>query len=308
MVHLRIELNKIILILSLFDCTPSQVAFYCNLVNHIKKVYEYKIDILLTLNNGAEYEETVEFKDYGNCYTFGTSLNIKPILDIYSSIPRDTTIITPNRGWDVGQFLIGLKYIKNQYEYVYHIHSKSCKKWMDKLLSIKDFNILKLNVDTVVSREKLVWIHEDLVSSIDEDRNLQILKTHSHLFPHESLKTWKYNSGKIFVSRCEFFNILLNNFAEIYNLLTDINKNDTFWCKHMDDKKYYDLEFDRLENCPWNLPMTPLAHEMRKKYNARNYFELLKHGYRGIPDLQIEHAIERYIGYLICHNKDIYAV
>ena len=128
------------------------------------------------------------------------------------------------------------------------------------------------------------------------------------MFPHKNLKTWKYNSGKIFVSKCEFFDILLSNFNQIYELLTDENKNDKFWCEHMDDKKYYDSEFSRLENCPWNLPMTPLAHEMRKKYNARNYFELLKHGYRGIPDLQIEHAIERYIGYLICHNKDIYII
>ena len=42
------------------------------------------------------------------------------------------------------------------------------------------------------------------------------------------------------------------------------------------------------------------------KLNAKNYFELLEKGYRGIPDFQVEHAIERYLGYLTCLDKTIY--
>lgn len=299
-------MNKIILILSLFDPRHSQVVFYRDLVNHVKKVYNNQIDVMLTLNGKDEYDGSMEFRDWGDCWTFGTIRDRHEILNAFSSIPRDTTIITPNRGWDMGQFLIGLKHIGNQYEYVYHVHSKKHKTWRDKLLSIKDTNILKLNADTVISRENFVWVHEDLLFPLDVDKNLDILRKHDDLFPHENLTTWGYISGKIFTTRYDFLKPLVDGFEKIYSLLTDRNKDDVFWCEHMDDEEYYDGEFSRLENCPWNSPMTPGAREMRKKYNARNYFELLERGYRGIPDLQIEHAIERYIGYLICYNKDIY--
>jgi hypothetical protein len=293
--------DKIILILSLSNLDKEQVSYYEKLVNEIKQTYANKVDVLLTLNSMQIFNGNFSYKKYENeIYEFGCTCS-NDLIEKYKSIYRDKTIIVPNKGWDIGPFLIGLNFVKNQYDYVFCVHSKSNETWRDNLLNIKHINVLEKNCDTLITKSKYIDIDNN-------DRNLKILKDNERLFPHKNLKTWKYNSGKIFVSKCEFFDILLSNFNEIYELLTDENKNDKFWCEHMDDKKYYDSEFSRLENCPWNLPMTPLAHEMRKKYNARNYFELLKHGYRGIPDLQIEHAIERYIGYLICHNKDIYTV
>ena len=302
-------MNKIILILSLSNLDESKILYYENLVNEIKQTYANEIDVLLTLNSMQEFDGNISYNKIGNeIYEFGCSNAdvTNQLIKKYESIYRNKTIITPNRGWDVGQFLIGLKHIGNQYEYVYHVHSKKHKTWRDKLLSIKDTNILKLNADTVSSRENFVWVHEDLLFPLDVDKNLDILRKHDDLFPHENLTTWGYISGKIFTTRYDFLKPLVDGFEKIYSLLTDRNKDDVFWCEHMDDEEYYDGEFSRLENCPWNLPMTPGAREMRKKYNARNYFELLERGYRGIPDLQIEHAIERYIGYLICYNKDIY--
>jgi hypothetical protein len=294
-------MSKIILILSLSNLDEAQVLYYENLVNEIKQTYANKIDVLLTLNSMQIFNGNFSYEKYENeIYEFGcTCSNI--LLEKFKSIYRDKTIIVPNKGWDIGPFLIGLNFVKNQYDYVFCIHSKSNETWRNDLLDIKNINVFEKKCDTLITEFKFVYTEYN-------DKNLDILKDNERLFPHKNLKKWKYNSGKIFVSKCEFFDILLNNFAEIYNLLTDINKNDTFWCDYMDDKRYYDLEFKRLSNCPWNLPMTQYAHEMRKKYNARNYFELLKYGYRGIPDLQIEHAIERYMGYLICYNKDIYIV
>ena len=73
----------------------------------------------------------------------------------------------------------------------------------------------------------------------------------------------------------------------------------------MDDVEHYNSEFRRMKNDVYNQPMTKKSRIMRQRKNAKNYFELLEHGFRGLPDCMIEHAIERYIGYLICFNKKI---
>jgi hypothetical protein len=45
------------------------------------------------------------------------------------------------------------------------------------------------------------------------------------------------------------------------------------------------------------------------KHKCKNYMELfLKFKKRGIPDLQFEHALERYIGYLISNKKNVLTV
>ena len=291
-------MNKIILILSLSDLDEEQVSYYENLINEIKQTYANNIDVLLTLNSMQIFNGNFSYEKYENeIYEFGcTCSNI--LLEKYKSIYRDNTIIVPNKGWDVGPFLIGLNFVKNQYDYVFCVHSKSNDIWRNNLLNISNINVFHENCDTMISEFKYVDIEQN-------DKNLQILKIYQHLFPHENLKTWKYNSGKIFVSKCEFFDVLLNNFNQIYELLTDKNKNDKFWCDIMDDTDYYNSEFRRMKNDVYNQPMTRKSRIMRKRKNAKNYFELLEHGFRGLPDCMIEHAIERYIGYLICLNKNI---
>lgn len=291
-------MNKIILILSLSNLDEEQVSYYENLVNEIKQTYANEIDVLLTLNSMQIFNGNSSYGKYENeIYEFGCTCS-NDLLEKYKSIYRDKTIIVPNKGWDIGPFLIGLNFVKNQYDYVFCVHSKSNDIWRNNLLNIKNINVFHENCDTLISEFKYVDIEQN-------DKNLQILKMYQHLFPHENLETWKYNSGKIFVSKCKFFDALLNNFNQIYELLTDKNKNDKFWCDIMDDTDHYNSEFRRMKNDVYNQPMTRKSRIMRQRKNAKNYFELLEHGFRGLPDCMIEHAIERYIGYLMCFNKNI---
>ena len=291
-------MDKIILILSLSNLDENQISYYENLVNEIKQTYANKVDVLLTLNSMQIFNGNFSYKKYENeIYEFGCTCS-NDLIEKYKSIYRNKTIIVPNKGWDVGPFLIGLNFVKNQYDYVFCVHSKSNDIWRNNLLNIKHINVFEENCDTLISEFKYVDIAKN-------DKNLQILKMYQHLFPHENLETWKYNSGKIFVSKYKFFDVLLNNFNQIYELLTDKNKNDKFWCDIMDDAEYYNSEFRRMKNDVYNQSMTRKSRIMRQRKNAKNYFELLEHGFRGLPDCMIEHAIERYIGYLMCFNKSV---
>ena len=62
-------------------------------------------------------------------------------------LPHDKIIFCPNRGYDVGPLLIGLKYCeKMNYAYVMHIHSKHNKLWRDELLKICNYDIKIMKV------------------------------------------------------------------------------------------------------------------------------------------------------------------
>ena len=290
---------EIVLILTLFDIPEHNIPYYRNLVNYIKLVYEQRIDIVLIINSKLDFNGDMKLREFQDYSIFGLKETNQDILyKKYNDIPRDKTIISCNRGWDVGQFLIGLKYCEDNYKYVYHIHSKSNYYWNDILTSIKHCNITKLNVDTVISK----FFYPPLEGG---DGNIKTLDKYSKLFPRNT-STWNYNGGKMFITKYEFLKSLVTNFEEIYSLLTDKYKDDVFWQKQMKDVDVFSKYYKIYENGLFNKPIHRDARTMCVKLNAKNYFELLEKGYRGIPDFQVEHAIERYLGYLTCLDKTIY--
>ena len=274
-------------------------GYYKNLVNYIKLVHEQRIDVVLVINSKLDFNGDMKFHEFQDYSVFGLEeTNQDSVYDEYREIPRDKTIITCNRGWDVGPLLIGLKYCEDRYKYIHHIHSKSNYYWNDILTSIKHHNIEKLGVDTIVSKLFYPRIDED-------DINIKTLDKYSKLFPRIT-STWRYNGGKMFITKYVFFKSLVTNFEEIYSLLTDKYKDDVFWQEQMNDVEIFDEYYTHYKTDIFNKPIDKDAREMCILLGAKNYFDLYEKGHRGIPDFQIEHAIERYIGYLICHNKDIY--
>ena len=130
-------MSKIILILSLSNLDENQISYYENLVNEIKQIYANKVDVLLTLNSMQIFNGNFSYKKYENeIYEFGCTCS-NDLIEKYKSIYRDKTIIVPNKGWDVGPFLIGLNFVKNQYDYVFCVHSKSNDIWRNNLLNIR---------------------------------------------------------------------------------------------------------------------------------------------------------------------------
>ena len=97
-------MDKIILILSLSNLDENQISYYENLVNEIKQTYANKVDVLLTLNSMQIFNGNFSYKKYENeIYEFGCTCS-DDLIEKYKRIYRNTTILYPNKGWDVGPF------------------------------------------------------------------------------------------------------------------------------------------------------------------------------------------------------------
>jgi hypothetical protein len=119
-------------------------------------------------------------------------------------------------------------------------------------------------------------------------------------------KKFNFNVGKVFATKVKYLDYFVENFYEIYEMLTDISTDDLYWQNCMIDNKIFMSYYDEYKNNVFNLPIDIESHDLIKNNAALNYIDLAKKGYRGIPDCQIEHAIERVIGYLTCLHKNIF--
>ena len=257
--------NKTVLILALYGKNNQGVSYYKNLVNYIKIVYNQKIDVVLLIGAEYEYNNNKSFIDYGDYIKFGHTEECTWIYNKYKNIPHDKMIISCNRGYDIGPLLIGLKFCDNKYEYVHHIHSKSNYYWNELLQVIKNYDITRTDADTIVP--------DNFYTSVDEtDLNLKILNKYSNLFPRDT-NEWRYPGGKMFITKTKLLNILIENFSQIYDLLTDINKDDLFWKEVMSDKSVFDEYYTHYKTDIFNKSIDRDSHTMCKKLNAKNYFD-----------------------------------
>ena len=294
--------NKSILMLTMLENQTRNLKYYENLIDRIKQTYYNKIDVVIVVATQSEFNFNYEFEKTKCAIYFGVNEN--SFNSKFSQLPSDKIIFCANKGYDVGPFLIGCKHIENQYEYIIHIHAKTNDTWNKLLTTIANCNITELDVDTIIPNQDVPGL-KTLTTTDTSDGNYNILDSHRHLFPFYDT-SWEYSSGKMFATKMQFLKPLLNNFDKIYSLLTDKNKNDVYWQTAMNNTKLFNKYYNEYLNNDINKPISKYASFMRQKYKCRNYFELLNKGYRGIPDLQIEHAIERYLGYLICRNKKLH--
>ena len=294
--------NKCVLMLTMVENQTRNEDYYENLVLQIKRNYHHKIDVVLVVATLNEFNFDYKFKEVESIIYFG--INKLNSNSKFKKIPCNKIIFCPNKGYDIGPFLIGCKYIENKYEYIIHIHAKTNDTWNNLLTSVANCNITKLDVDTIIPNQDVPGL-KTLTTVDASDGNFKILEKNKNLFPFYET-SWEYSSGKMFVTKMKFLKSIIGNFQKIYSLLTDKNKDDVYWQTAMDDTKIFNKYYNEYLNNSINKPISKYASFMRQKYKCKNYFELLDKGYRGIPDLQIEHAIERYLGYLICHNKKLH--
>jgi hypothetical protein len=300
----KIRKNNIVLIAALRIEREEDYAFYKNLLNYVKIVNNMRIDIVLIIMTDHIYNGNLSFIDYNTHSLFGitkTEFDINKY-DKQLGLPHDKIIFCPNKGYDVGPLLIGLKYCeKMNYAYVMHIHSKNNKIWRHELLKICNYDIKIMNCDTIIC-------NAFLGTYSSEDYNSKIINYYNKLFPTNKIKEWQYNAGKMFSTRFSYLTPLINNFNKIYDMLTDINKNDIFWQKMMLNNEYFQKQYDYYKTNILNIPISDNAQEVFIKTKSKNFFELSSHGVKGLPDCQIEHAIERYIGLLTIYNKNVVKV
>jgi hypothetical protein len=298
------EKNNIVLIAALRITREEDFGFFKNLMNYIKIINDTSIDIVIVIMTDHIYNNNQTFIHKENYTLFGISPSAFDISKYQKqmNLPHKKIIFCPNRGYDVGPMMIGLKFCeKMNYNYVLHIHSKYNKSWRNSLLKICNHNINTVNCDTIICK--------DFFSSYTQnDYNSKILNYYNKLFPTNNVKKWNFNGGKMFATRFSFLKPLIRNFSKIYGILTDVNKNDVYWQKIMLNKDFFNKQYNHYKNDFLNVPISENAQQIMIETKSKNFFELLSHGAKGIPDCQIEHALERYIGFLTINNKNVLKV
>lgn len=292
------------------------ISYYKNIINYYKIVTNNDVNIMICyklnknlFNNDYNYYhhccnewDIITFGiNYYDCYK-----EINEIVEKFKKekICYDYFIFTPNIGYDFGSLLISLNYdnVHNNYEYITVVHSKSNLAWRNILFEILNYDIRNYqNIDTIVTN--IFYNKFDK----ETDNNFEIL-TSNDLFHFES-HDFFYNGGKVFSTLMSNLHFFINNFKNIFEMCTCINKNDTYWIKIMNDEILFNKYVKQYENCPFNKPIDAHAKNILINKSAINYIDLLvNHNTRGIPDCQFEHAMERYIGYLTTYKKNVMKV
>lgn len=266
----------------------AEIDFYVNLLNYFNLIQSqsWKVIISIQVPEGEDINQEQLFE------SFKSVLNLKKVF------------VQPNRGWDSQGLVTGLEHIFSTEEIGGHtrlayIHNKSNVSWRDELFKIlhtvpKDLEAC----DTLVSKRFYVECPKD-------DLNRFILNKHP-LFADCAGESFNYIQGTCFLSKLEFLRPLFENRDIIRENLTDLRKVDEFWISMMRDDEIFERYYQFYKHNRHNAPMDLESQELVKEGLAQNYFELLhKYGKKGIPDCQFEHALERYIGYLISHEKKV---
>jgi hypothetical protein len=300
--------KKIVLVAGFYYQTLiSNLDYYINIIRYIKLVHSNNIDIIVVINTPIDrFNNNFDYhKEKDNIYLFGINKICDSCLDVVQKIKyiADYIILKSNIGYDFGTMIVGIdfisSYLKTKYDYIMHIHSKTNDIWRNELFKIIHYDIRNYtDIDTISSKSFI------FITNKETDLNTKIIM--SFPFIDKNLPdTYEYNGGKIFTTKFEYLNIFAIHFHYLYLNLTHIDKDDVYWQKCMDDKNTFTKYYTHYKENIFNEPIDELSHTKRKETNSRNYLELLKNGYRGIPDFQIEHAIERYSGYLTMYNKKV---
>ena len=294
-----------VLIASLLISTEEQFSYWKNIINYTRLVYSMNLDVILVVNTMGSYNGNFVYNQEQSMgksvIRFGLDQDVKFNLT-YLDLPHTELILVPNKGADIGPFMVGLNYIKSMgYKYVVKLHSKSNKLWRDELFKICSYPIDKLNVDTISSEHwTRPWDSTDLNNQTILNGELAQLISGVPKLP------CRYNVGSAYATRFENLWWFIDNFEKLYPILTDSKKDDTYWIHCMNNHEIFTEYYEKYKNNCYNTPIDMESFSIIKNNMAKNCYELWeKYKLKGIPDLQIEHALERYTGWLTMEGKNI---
>lgn len=277
------------------------LSYYYNksCVDNDKKInYFTNLINLFNILNGLSYEIIICINSDSNQKI---NNNFKNIINIGKIINR------PNKGYDIGGLIEGLKYVNDnkpidEKTKLAYLHNKSNFLWAEELNKIFYQNNLD-NYDTVVSDKFFVPCYANI------DNNKQIMIDNPEIFSQLYFTNFSYIQGTTFITNFENLKPLIEKYDAIQKQLTDINKKDVHWINLMSNDHLFKTYFDHYKYNIYNDPIDKKSQLLIKKGKAFNYIELnQKFHSKGIPDGCFEHALERYIGYLISNDQKILKV
>ena len=290
----KMEKSKNYVILSLYSKygDVQDIDYYCNLINQFilrHSDFYYFIPIIVVSSNFNE--------------VFGDNLKQYLLERIKNLKESGHVLFKENKGYDIGGLLKGLNFIYGNNRTttdafdrpdtkIAYIHNKNNKSWRNALHKIfysKDIQ----DYDTTTPAK---WT---AICSID-DLNRKIMKAHPLIFDLDTEDTpFHYVAGTCFITNLKYLKPLAEKYSYIEPLLTDKDKDDTFWQHYMCDKSVFDQYVHMHSHDMYNSKIDINSYYIMQNHKCKNYIEMYdKFNMKGIPDLQIEHALERYIGYL----------
>ncbi len=239
----------------------NNIKIFNNLNRHEEELYTKYKKIQLTKQNinqvdnfRAKYKRFI-FKELTS-YLIGkgentdkkiySDENTKPYILFLDSKPGNYRSHYVNPGWKHTDILQALKYIPDQYDFVYKVHPKGKKKSLIKTLEKNQVKIIDNDYDnlSLISGASIIItnVSHSFIDAMLLDKKVAILGEYNYLFSYE-------DGPFIKIPDMEFFG---KNFNKIINERTDTNgiKKLFYLINQSIDDDYFDLErtIDRFEN------------------------------------------------------------
>lgn len=267
------------------------LKFYINLINmfNIKNNFKYQIIITLQSNN------------------WNTKLKHKLKNKLKTIVNLTQLLFLNNIGWNLNGFMRGIRYIFERSENPNHCkilyaHNKSNHAWKQHLISIFYASPNDIDFyDTIVN-------DNFFVACPLKDPNRKLMEQ-DILFNIIAKKKFNYIGGLFFITSLNNLKILYQYYNHIFSNLTKSKTISNLWVKSMKNNKIFNQYYNHYKNDVYNSPIDQDSKTIVEQNLATNFLDLYYvFGKKGIPDLHYEHALERYIGYLISNNKNILTV
>jgi hypothetical protein len=227
-------------------------------------------------------------------------------LDILKKKLKNLVIIeVQNKGMDIGVFLISLLYLRNNnlnYEYLIKLHTKTDDRFRehvcDHLIGSKE--IINKNIELLNNDKSIGMLNGTLIFNYHKNNSffhnhLNYLEYLTELILNQQMDINKleFAVGTFFYSRFDVFDVFnANHIKLVYNKLNDFESLDENW---------YAI-FYKLKNNDSNFIKRHFAKNRSSNYG--NNLELQKKtNCSGMRDFMIEHALERFFGYLNKNKK-----
>lgn len=284
--------NKILLFTFYVKDTTSnkEIDFWINELNLFNIKHNLQFRVICTVHYDQNRNNTEICDRINN--QFNSILNLEKIF------------ILENIGWNFYGFMYGIKYVFEMITdpsrcTLAYAHNKSNIYWRDLIVKVFSATINDIEeYDTVVS-------DDFFVDCTESDLNRPLMRQYA-LFKDAANIDFKFAGGVFFITKLHNLSTLNKNYDYIISNLTTEQTINSYWIEKMSDFDLFNEYYIWYKNNLYNEPIDIESHEIVKNGLANNYFHLYnKFGKRGIPDMHFEHGLERYIGYLISHNKKV---
>jgi hypothetical protein len=282
---------------------------YNILYNNLKNIYAVAVtvqignwDVFLKMEKYLDNFKNININIY---FTIIDNFSKKEIID-YLSNKYDQIIIieSENKGMDIGLFLISLHYMlsKNiKHDYIFKIHTKTDDNFrnscLDNLLLSHEKIIRNIKE---LSKKNIGMISGNSIYNYHNNKdyfnnNLYYLEILSKYLYFEDLNydNLVFSAGTFFIVKIELLlNIFtIKNIEFLYNMLNNNKTLDYNWYSY-----FYSININDKRNI-----LKHFNDDRNRFLNNLDY--QIRTGNNGIRDYMLEHALERFFGYIIKQNK-----